>query len=447
MTRIFIALQSLLLASSLVAVGCGDDDPPPADSGPIGDTGTADTSTPDSSGPGTTQTMRARYLHADDTPVEGVMLAIDTDLGRFEGVSDAAGELVLEYRYMTDSTDLIAALEGYRILAIVDAPYEAPNAADGFREVTMIELAPDLGDTVRLFANATGVPTGGRWCVAMLAYYTPCQDEGVTWDNRVGVRQFEDTIQDYVYGYALDDTGALVDFGRADWTVMPDGGRTVTLAFDGTLDETPTERDVTLNLPSDTESSFRTETLDESWQGWIVAVEPGTHLSRSALTTTSVGTDAITTTIHYFPVTDDELVWALAPTINPAESVRTFHWFSSTPADAPLDFLDVARMRSGAVLTDEFEWTVPATDVDRYLLRLMNAAGIVAIGLGTTNAFATVPALPSGYDTSVSFPFPGAPGLAQVIALRGEGPPDEMATDPYRVDADASTSLRHPFTF
>lgn len=439
---------ALALAAAHLLAACGDDGRvPPADTGTT-DTGVVtDTGAPDTSGPGTAQTAMLRAIDQDDNPLEGVKVAIDTDLGRFEGETDAAGEVMIPFRYMEDSIDTIAALEGYRIVGRVDSPYEAPDTADGFGEVTLFELDPDLGDRVRVVARATGVPAGGRWCVGIVSFFMPCLAEGAAWDNRLGVRQFEDTIQDYVYGYALDDTGALYDFARADWTVAADGGRSLTLAFDGTLDETPMERDITINFPSDAESSYRTETLDEDWQGWLIAVEPGTYLPRSALTMVAAGADSVTARVHYFPITGDELVWAAAPYVSQADAARSFIWYSGMPADAPIDILDLPRVRAGTAWTDEFEWTPAAADVDNYFAQFYSNGGVVVISIGSNRTVATVPALPTGYDTSVSFPFPGAPGELQVLGIRGDPPPDDTASDPYRVDAEASWSLRHPITF
>jgi hypothetical protein len=435
------------LVISLSAFGCGDDGTMMTTDSGTPDTGSPpDSSAPDAPGGGTMRTAMIRVLDQNDAPVEGAMVALDTDRGRFEGTTDAAGEVTIDYRYDIDSTDAIVALEGYRIWASVDRAYMEPESADGYVEVVIAELDPDLGDTVRLIAGATGVPTGGRWCVSLFSFFEACQDEGATWDNRVEMGRFADIVQDYVYAYAYDDAGALYDFARADWTVMPDGNRSVTVDFDGTFDVTPVEQDFTLNLPADAESPFRTETLDETWHGWVLAVEPGTHLSRSALTMVALGTDSITMRIHTFPVMGDELIWAAAPYVNFADPARTFIWYSAMPS-SPIDFLDLARVRSGDVWTDEFEWTAPATDVDRYLVQLINNGGVVVAQIATTNTYAQIPALPAGYDTSVSFPFPGAPGHAQILSVRGDLPPDEMATDPFRVDGEASTSLRYPIAF
>jgi hypothetical protein len=177
-----------------------------------------------------------------------------------------------------------------------------------------------------------------------------------------------------------------------------------------------------------------------------VAVEPGTHLNRSALTMVSIGADSITMRAHAFPVTGDELVWAAAPYASLTDAARTFVWYSSMPS-SPIEILDLARVRSGDVWTDEFEWTAPATDVERYIVQLNNAGGLVVAQMTTENSHAQIPSLPAAYDTSISFPFPGAPGYAQVLSVRGVVPPDDTATDPYRVDGEASTSLRHPITF
>ncbi len=439
-------IQVLLVLSCLWA-GCGDDGRMLTDSGTVMDSGTSpDGSMPDGTAGGTMRTAKLRFIDQDDAPIEGVMVAIDTDMGRVEGTSDAAGEVEIDYRYMNDSTDLIAALEGYGISAFVDRPWEEPMAADGFTEITLNELGPDLGDMIHVVASATGVPTGGRWCVALISYYNVCQDEGVAWDQRLRMGQIADGVQDYVYAYALDDTGALYDFARGDWSVSADGSRSVTVDFDGTFDVTPVEQDYTINLPSDPESAYRTETLDETWQGWVGAVEPGTHLNRSAITMLSLGTDTITMRVHSFPVMGDELVWAAAPYANVTDGARTFEWYSGMPPTT-IDILDLARVRSGTVWTDEFEWTESATDVERYVVQMQNGGGLVVLGMTTTNTHAQVPALPSGYDTTVTFPFPGAPGNVQVLALRGDIPPDDMASDPYRVDGEASFSLRYPITF
>jgi hypothetical protein len=418
------------------------------DTGTGPDTGIVpDSSMPDTSGSSTTRTLRARFLDADDGPVAGVHVAIDTDLGRVEGQSDAAGEVTIDYRYMVDSTDFVAALEGYRIVAVTDAGYMEPEAADGFAEMAMIELDADLGAAINVRVGATGVPTGGRYCVGLVAHYVACQDEGAVWSQSLREGTIADIVADYVYGYAFDDAGALYDFAPADWSVNVDGDRSATLAFDGTFDETPMERDITINLPTDPESPFRTEMLDETWQGWVAAVEPTTHLARSALTMVSIGTDTVTARVHFFPVAGDELVWATGAYANIGDFARSFVWYSGDLPAGAIEVLDLPRVRSGSTWTDEFEWTAPASDVDSYGVTYTNNAGVVVIQLRTTATFGAVPALPSAYDETVAFPFPGAPGELQVLAIRGDVPPDDMATDPYRVDGEASWSLRHPFVF
>jgi hypothetical protein len=445
-----VAMRALvLLLGASLAAGCGDDDGrlPAIDGGPdIGSDSGVD------SGPATAFTIRMRFLDAaDDSPLADVKLAVDTGRGRFEGTSDTAGEVTLDVDHSGEAYSAIAALEGYTMAAITGFGLTESQLGreDGdVRVVYLAELAPDVTDPVRVVVSATGVPAGGRWCSGVGRWITVCFGEtGRFQQNGVSRAVADEVLSDYVTGYAFDASGTLVDFDTADYVVDAVGNRNASIAFDGALDDTPVTRDITLTLPAAPESPFRTMTLDAEWQGWAAVVEPGTYLSRGALTNVQIMPDRVTFTVSTFPVAGDDLVWALAAYASFTDPIRTFRWFSAEPTADTLEFLDVPRVTAGDRWDGEVTWTAPAADVDNYVVDYYNNADRAVARMRAPGSPAQLPALPTGYDPEVSFPFPDAAGYVQVRALRGDIPPDDTAPDPYRVDGELATSARHPIVF
>ena len=73
-----------------------------------------------------------------------------------------------------------------------------------------------------------------------------------------------------------------------------------------------------------------------------------------------------------------------------------------------IDFLDMARVRSGSVLDRRVRVDgAPRRTSTRYFAQLINNAGVVVVGVATNDTYAQVPPLPAGYDTSVAFPLSG----------------------------------------
>jgi len=417
------------------------------DGGMGGGDGGADAGLPDG-----VYRMQLRFLDPDDNPIEAVKHGVDTDMGRFEAISDAAGEITLDIEYRDDLFSGISAKEGYTIAAAVDYTFaELPGLdleMDGdFRIVRLGLMNPDSGVLARLAVAATGVPAGGRWCSGTGAWFTQCFAEGASYNQSIDRATLDRLLSDHLTGFAFDAAGALVDFEEATWTEASDGSRVVTIAFDGTFDTPPTSRDVTLMLPADGASRFLIDDLDTDWQGWIAAVEPGSHVSRAALTNVQIMVDRVTMTLNTFPVTGDELVWAVAAYADYSEPVRTFHWYSAPPTGDTFDFLDGPRVMLGDTYDAEIRWSEPAADVEAYFVQYLNNANRLTINLRTRGTAARLPALPTGYDRSFSFPFEGAAGDVRVVAVRGTLPPDDSATDPYRVDGEAATGPRSPITF
>ena len=198
-------------------------------------------------------------------------------------------------------------------------------------------------------------------------------------------------------------------------------------------------------LPEDTTSPFRTATLDADWQGWIVGVEPGNHLSRTAITDFEVSGATATFNLHVFDLPAGELLYAIAAYADYMEPVRTFTWFSADPGNE-LSFLDAPTVETASSFHGEVAWAAPSDDVDDYVVLYNEALRNVAV-LITPEPRAVMPQLPSAYDDAVSFPFPDGAGYVQVIARRGDRPPSDTASDPYAVDGTAATGPRRAITF
>ena len=426
--------------------GCGDDDAP-ADAGlPDEDSsqpidGAADT------GSGQRATFDLRCVDIDGNPLADVWVAVASDADRVEGQSDAAGELTLEVPYEEDSFRAVLALEGYTVLAneaftIADIDGERGN--DGYVELTLTEVSPDV-ETVRMRLSATGVPSGGRWCAGIGSWFANCTGEGQPVDFRVPVSEIGTRYFDELTGYAVAADGTLVDFLEAEYTVS-DGERNVVLAFDTDLPEHRT-RSLTIMLPEDPMSPFRTEELDTGWHGWVAVVSADHQLARGAPSNLQFLEDRITLDLHIFEH-ESGLTWGLAPYANLGQQARTFRWFAEEPTEDVLSFMDTARVTNGSAYTDRFEWTEPESDVDRYqLIFRNNAQRVVLSALSRTNSFELL-TLPDGYDREVSFPFPGASGTVQVLANRGTIPmSDANGVTDYQVDGENSSSLRTPITW
>jgi hypothetical protein len=204
---------------------------------------------------------------------------------------------------------------------------------------------------------------------------------------------------------------------------------------------------MTLTLPTDAMSPFRTEMLDDTWQGWLTAVDPTTYLQRSALTNVEVMADRITMTVNTFPVTGDELIWAVAAYADFTDPVRTFRWFSAEPSEDTVSFLDAPRVTAGDTYDAEIEWSAPATDVTGYQVQFLIGGFRTAISMVALTPYATLPALPSAYDPEVSFPIAGARGDIRVAAGRGASGPMDMMANPFRFDGERALGPRRMITY
>jgi len=449
-------LAQTTLVSLLLVAGCGDDDRPAAgtDAGPRADSGG---STGDGGGTAM-MTIRRRLLAAAPTvaartPIEGVHVAFDLAGARYEGTTDAMGNVDVMMPRATTIDAATAAKERYSIVTELDGPGVAVGApAESDRVDVVLFPTTPAGNDVRVLLNATGVPTGGRWCAGPAEWYATCADEGMRIDVTVG----DDSIEPRVTAIAIDASGAAVDFAEATLAGTGTADHTATFAFDGTPAVTPITRTVTLQLPSDPASIYRTAGLLEPDEARpFIAVEPMTHLMRSVVTPRTRAADgsSYSMTVTVFPAPGDPPVWAMAAYTAPRGEAFGYRWFAGDldqPSYTLLDGPRVTGRPAMGVYTFAYTWTA-STGADRYALQLVNNAGTVVWAVFTTRTMdIQLPALPTGYDMSVSFPFAGANGYAQVRALRGTLPDRATAmagTEPFRVDADVTLGPREPITF
>ncbi len=427
-----------------LALACGDDAAAPMDSG-------APDATLDEGPAPQTVTLELRVEDLLEAPLMGVHVAVDPGGGeRVEGTTDASGSVDLVVSYTEDRFSGVAALEGYFVAA-----YDGLTLAE-LREVASVplrigEVSPEAAtDLVRVRARATGEPTAGRWCLAFAEFQVSCIASGMDFDARLTPAQLE-AWDDYGYATAYTTDGDLFDFARVDW-VKSETEWTLDVAFDGELDDEPEVQTFTMRLPSDPASPYRSGSLPTDWLGWVVNAEPGTYLGTSALTDLVVTEDTLSFRVHSFPTSTGEApVWAFAPHASFTPLVRTFRWLSGAPDPAQeLTFLDGARLTGGDTWDGRFEWIAPADDIDFYQLVLQvgvnrGVVGLIASGTATS---AQMPALPSAYDPSVSFPIEGAGGQVQVNSRRGNIPPDATAPrDPFAVDGEISTGPPRPMAW
>jgi len=430
----------------LLAAACGDDsDPPATDSGPGDDAGSVE----GDGGEASVFVAELGYVDSEGEPLEGVHVAVDSDLGRVEGESDADGRLTLEIPYVEEGFSYIVALEGYTILAFPEQgtieDFEA-GLVDGVNVVTLADVVPATGDTFRLRVTASGVPEGGFWCSGFGSWTVQCPDDpDSSIDFNAPTVQLGTAYHDGVTAFAFDADGGIYDFVEAEFTIDGDN-RSASVVFDGELPSEPRVREMEVLLPEDAETPFRTMDLPPRWTGWIAAVDAESQLARGVPADLQILDDRITMTMNLFEP-EEGMLWAMAPYASFMGPIRTFRWFSEEPTEDALSFLDVARVESGDAWNGEITWTEPAADVERYVVTYLNNASRVVIQAVTRTPSVQLQELPSAYDREVSFPFAGAPGSVQVQAVRGTTPTEEDGVTNFAVDGEVSTSARHPITW
>lgn len=446
-------LAGSMIISLLFVAGCGDDDGPApgADAGITADGGVF------ADGGAAMMTIRRRALAdaptaAARTPLEGVRVAFDLDSVRYEGVSDASGNVDVVMPRAATIPAATFAKERYTIITRIDGP-GVPVGASGVSDRLDVVMYPTTpAADVRVTVNATGVPAGGRWCAGLAEWYSACVAEGTS----VDVRLPEDSFRGRTTGIALDATGAVVDFAEAPLAGTGAADRTATIAFDATPAVAPMTRTVTLRMPADAASVWRTTALLEPDEARpFIAAEPTTHLLRSVVTGRMRATDATSysMTVTWFPAPGAPPVWAMFAYAAPGGDAFAYRWFAGAVDQPSYSLLDGPRITGRpamGVYTFPYSWAaVPGAE--RYTLQLVNNAGTVVwtVSIPATTGV-QLPALPTGYDPTVSFPFEGANGYAQVRALVGTAPDPAAAmagTDPYLVDAQVTSGPREPITF
>lgn len=440
--------------SLALLVGCGDDDGP----APRPDAGPPVDGSSDSDAGSMMMTVRRRFLAdaptaAERTPIEGVRAAFDLGGARYEGVSDAMGNLDVVMPRAATIPAATYAKERYAILTRIDGPgVPVGSSSVGDRMDVILFPTTPTGSDVRVILSATGVPAGGRWCAGPGEWYAVCVAAG----DRVDVTIDSLAIRTRVTGVAIDAGGAVVDFAEATLTGTGAADRSATIAFDGTPAVTPMTRTVTLQMPADVASVYRTTALiDPDEARPFIAVEPTTHLLRSAVTSRTRAADgsSYSMTVTWFPAPGESPVWAMAAFTAPSGEAYAYRWFAGQVDQPSYTLLDGPRITgrpAAGVYTFPYTWnTTPGAE--RYVLNLVNNAGrIVWIVATLATAGVQLPALPAGYDRTVSFPIEGANGYAQVRAVVGTPPDPAVArpgVDPYRVDAQSSLGPREPITF
>jgi hypothetical protein len=430
------------IVSLCLLVACGDDSGPT----PMNDAGgmRTDSGGSDAGPMGPIEMFQARFVDRDDMPLEGVKVAMDSDRGRVEATSDAMGEVVLNVPYTEARFNLIAAKEGYGLFARVrfaraDLP---PAEADGFYRIQLNEVvfeAPMM--TVQV--TATGVPAGGRWCASIAAFVSICAEEGMSLGGtgRYANLEYAPTLTAAAY----DAGGALVDVAEVAWTTDEPLRHVAAVAFDGTFDTPPATTPVTLTLPTDPMSPYNTATLDPTWNGWIVGVSEGTNIAQTWLSNVTISETQITADVNAFAPADD-LVWAMAAYADFEQPIRTFRWWENTIEPGPIAVFDAARVTASSTWDGDVTWTEPAPDVVVYQIFYFNNANRLVATLLANETPARLPELPTGFDQTMSFPFPGSTGTVQVSAVRGGF--FEMGTrDPAARNAEAALGPRAEITF
>ncbi len=416
-------MEKLVRASLVLALGaamaCGDDDGSSdtgtADTGPAdtatGDTGAADTGT-DAMVPTTSVTFL--FTDSEETPLADVETAVDTAAGRVEGTSDASGMLTIDIpAEMDDLVTFTHALEGYTIVSFVDVPLDRFLMRVGDpAEITLPSLAPSGGGRTDFTIMATGVPSGGKLCAAHGngdRSWALCAEPDSAWNYIIPTN----AIGDEVNVWAVDDTATPVDFAVVP---IPMGETTVTVDFDGSFETAPETRSVRLDFPDDPESPLVTATeLPPRWFGWFaLSVRETNRMWSLAYNPRLDGSDLLVDVMIMTPPAGSELSYNAAAwsQLRGVHSV-SFANFMADPGDT-VTMMGFPRITGGAALADTFTIDTPAAaggDELLHSITFRNTGGNVwRVVSGSSSIQA--PELPSEYDTDVSFPFPGAPGVA-----------------------------------
>lgn len=423
-----------VVVCALVAACSGrDDNPAPRDAGGgdgegfVRDGGTGD------AGSGTT--LRMHFIDTETrAAVEGVHVAVDVAGMRFEADTDAAGAVTLDVP-RTDTVDVTAAKERYVVLTQLGGPVTQFGSDGSPADIPIPPVRPAAAP-IRTIVSATGIPTGGRWCMGLGKFVNWCTDM-TSLDTPIAAAD----VSDHMTGFAIDAMENVVDYAEVPVMMVGDT-RTATFAFDTTPEVADVSRDMQIMLPADVMSTLRTSPI-VTFLPTIIATSTGDYLMRGLATnvTVAAGGGSISARVHVFARPGQDLVHAMAVNAEPLGDATSIRWFAAEPTMSAYAVLDLPRITGrgvDAVYTLPFTWTVPPGADMTFDLVLTNNAGLTMWILRTpAHDGVRFPALPSAYDQTVSFPFVGANGKARVRAVSGTVPnaaTTPMGMEPYRVD-------------
>ncbi len=436
----------LCLAFAVVSgVACGETSAP-ADGSMSADTSTdvALDAAVDGGEVSTTTSFDLTFIdEVSEEPLQGVHVAFDTDVGRFEGSSDADGALTITIEHIGPTFDVLAAKEGYVIVGAVGASVSDIDDSMPFR---VSPIVPS-GEGWNYRVSVSGVPAGGQACASLFGpgWFMLCSDAGSDITGAVGAGQVP---HDVATIFAIDESGVPVDFEEV---ALVAEGRNLSAAvtFDSTPDITPVTRSITLQVP---EGPMRDSGVNPlPWM--VAALDSESEAIRSYLSDIVPSSDGSELTMTYTAFPDPTRpmfhMMALFTLGQPAGSyVRSIRFF---PGDLTSDTLGATFgpgiIDSGRELSGEFAWNAPRGDERSYTVLITGTSGnpIYRVLTWSETGF-SLPSLPSAYDPDVSYPLPGWAGRMSVEALYSTEPADLRGERP-EVEAEVTNGEWHPIVF
>ncbi|MBW2525842.1 MAG: hypothetical protein JRI23_16785 [Deltaproteobacteria bacterium] len=384
------------------------------------------------------------------TPVEGVIVAAESEGRRVERITGPAGYAHIFVPYTEGAAfDWIAAKRGHVVVAAVGIDLDDPGL-DVEQEVFLPSLTPPDDPVLSVRVSAANVPIGGSYCVGYGAWLMECSS-GV---ELLTVAVPQSLVQDQLVAMARNDAGEPIEMVVV--TIQGDGAsRTASVVFDGSSEVSPLTNAYRLEIPGEPESPFRTTDLDPDWSGYLVGVEADTFLVRSATHgfEPGPGGEAYNLRFTEFPPSSGSLTYAMAVYADFMAPIRSFRWFANKPSPGSLTFLDASRLSTvGATYRDDFELT-EAPGADSYHLVFSDGSGRTVARLqAPPGAPARLPDLPEAYTAGLDFPSAGDAGFVQVIATQGPAPSAVLldmlrSSDDFAANAQASWGPREAISF
>ena len=366
-----------------------------------------------------------------DAPVPAAAVAVDTPSGRTETQADDQGVARIAVEPDAEWVTVTVAKEGYLPLLtyyrMTVETIDAIIAANG----DFVMCTTPIADIVQprymtITVSATGVPEGARWHASI--------------DGAGGQRAM---LPDEVLSFPWVEEGsepvtllgALVervpDPDRPEAMTelvlqeIPDTleDRSVVVEFDGVSETEPiTVRDVTLLLPEDEQSLFRTLGLIHSEE--LFAWERETFLWCGFSLNYREAADRVTVDVAYLPLADEDLLWSfrLWPATTDGSSPWSQGWLSAAPEPgAEIQVIDVPRLSSPvgepATLGSTFSWQ-PVEGSEEEVLWISSRTRSLWAVLSFGQSTVELPDLPSGYDESADWPAEGSAGFFGVSVVR-----------------------------